>query len=263
MYINGRNGVLEALRAGERVEKVYFLYGATGDGMGAVRGEAKRAGVPCTTIDKERFRDLERKARLKTRSQGVIAWINPVHYADLDDMVTFAYQQGRMPMLVAMDEINDPHNIGAIIRSAECAGLDGILLGKRNSPGLNDVVMKTSAGAAHFVPVGRADDLAHSLNRLRDAGLTIIGLDERGTMAYSDVNFTEPTVIVIGNEGQGISSDVLAVCDTLVSIPMMGKIASLNASVAAGVVFFEALRQRTVQKANEPQPYSNQRVREK
>lgn len=244
MYINGRNGVLEALRAGERVEKVYFLYGAAGEGVGAVRAAAKRAGVPCTTIDKERFRDMERRARLKTKSQGVIAWINPVLYADLDDVVTLAYEQGRAPFLAVMDEINDPRNIGAIIRSAECAGLDGVVLGRRNSPGVNDVVMKTSAGAANYLPVSRADDLARTLRRLRDAGLRVIGLDESGTENYAEVDLTEPTAIVIGNEGQGISNDVIAVCDTLVSIPMMGKISSLNASVAAGIVFFEGLRQR-------------------
>lgn len=244
MYINGRNAVLEALRAGERVEKVYFLYGVSGEGVGAVKTAAKRAGVPYTVIDRERFRELERKARLKTKSQGVVAWINPVLYADIDDVVTLAYEQGRAPILAALDEMNDPRNIGAIIRSAECAGLDGVMLGKRNTPGINDVVVKTSAGAAHFLPIARADDLAAGLNRLRDAGLTVIGLDEKGAQIYSDLDLTEPAVIVIGNEGQGISSDVADVCDRLVSIPMFGKISSLNASVAAGIVFFEAVRQR-------------------
>lgn len=255
MYINGRNGVLEALRAGERVEKVYFLYGSVGEGVGAVRSAAKRAGVPCTTIDKERFRDLERKARLKTKSQGVIAWINPVLYADIDDVVTLAYEQGRAPILAAMDEMNDPRNIGAIIRSAECAGLDGVVLGKRNTPGINDVVVKTSAGAAHFMPIIRADDLARALRRLQSAGLTVVGLDEGGTRTYTEIDLTEPTVIVIGNEGQGISKDVAAVCNTLVSIPMMGKISSLNASVAAGIVFFEALRQRHLKQEAEGTPH--------
>ena len=120
----------------------------------------------------------------------------------------------------------------------------GVMLGKRNTPGINDVVVKTSAGAAHFLPIARADDLAAGLNRMRNAGLTVIGLDEEGAQIYSDLDLTEPLVIVIGNEGQGISSDVAAVCDRLVSIPMFGKISSLNASVAAGIVFFEAVRQR-------------------
>lgn len=244
MYINGRNAVIEAIRADERVEKVYFIYGLEGDGAAAVKRTAKQAGVPCTTLDRERFRLLERKARLKTRSQGIIAWINPVFYVDVEDIVTLAYEQGHAPLLVALDDITDPRNIGAIIRSAECAGLDGLVFGKRNSPGINDVVVKTSAGAAHFLPVARADSLPSMLQLLQKSGLKVVGLDERGTESFTEIDLTEPTVVVFGNEGQGISKGVANVCDSFVSIPMQGKITSLNVSVAAGVVFFEALRQR-------------------
>ena len=246
MYINGRNGVIEAIRAGERVEKVYFVYGLEGEGAAAVRKAAKQSGIPCTMIDRERFRKLERKARLKTRSQGIIAWINPVFYVDVEDIITLAYEQGHAPLLVALDEITDTRNIGAVIRSAECSGLDGLLLGKRNSPGINDVVVKTSAGAAHYLPVARADNLASMLKRMKHSGLTVIGLDERGEEMYTDIDLTEPAVIVMGNEGKGISNDVARACDKFVSIPMQGKITSLNVSVAAGVMFFEALRQRSV-----------------
>jgi len=244
MYINGRNAVLEAIRAGERVEKVFFLYGTEGEGSAAIRKIAKEKGVPCTVIDKERFRRLERKARLKTRSQGVVAWINPIFYVEIDDIVTLAYERGRAPLLVAMDGITDPRNLGAVIRSAECAGLDGIVFSRDGSPGINDVVVKTSAGAAHFMPIARADNLAHILKRTRDSGLKVVGLDERGEQSYTEIDLTEPTVIVIGNEGKGLSRAVANACDKLISIPMMGKISSLNVSVAAGVVFFEALRQR-------------------
>lgn len=251
MYINGRNGVLEAIRAGERVEKVYFVYGLEGEGAAAVKKSAKEAGIPCTTIDRDRFRQLERKARLKTRSQGIIAWINPIFYVDVEDIVTLAFEQGQAPLLVALDDITDPRNIGAIIRSAECAGLHGLLLSKRNSPGINDVVVKTSAGAAHFLPVAREDSLVPMLKRMQQSGLTVIGLDERGDDDYAGIDFTEPVVVVFGNEGKGLSRDVAKVCNKFVSIPMQGKIQSLNVSVAAGVVFFEALRQRQLQRKKE------------
>lgn len=244
MYINGRNAVLEAIRADERIEKVYFLYGTEGDGLAAIRKVAKEKGVPCTVIDRDRFKQIERRAHLKTRSQGVVAWINPIFYVELDDIVTLTYEQGRSPLLVAMDAITDPRNIGAVIRSAECAGLDGVIFGKQGSPGINDVVVKTSVGAAHFMPISRVDSLPRTFGRAKDSGLRVIGLDERGEHSYTEVDLTQPTVIVIGSEGEGLGRGVADACDELISIPMMGKISSLNVSVAAGVVFFEALRQR-------------------
>ena len=245
MYINGKNSVLEAIRARERVEKVYFLYGAETEGLGAIRKAAKQEGIPCTTLDRGKFRELEKKGNLKTKSQGVIARINPILFVDIKDVVTLAWETGRTPLVVALDGITDPRNLGAIIRSSECAGLSGVVFGKQHSSGINDVAVKTSAGAAHFVPIARVRDVATTLGNLKEMGMQVIGLDVDGDMEYTDIDFTEPTVIVIGSEGEGMTAKVAEACDEFVSIPLKGSITSLNASVAAGIVFFEAVRQRS------------------
>jgi len=244
MYINGRNAIVEALRSGEGVEKVFVMFGLEGEAVNRIRAEAKRAGVPCVTIDRRRFAELERAAGLGARSQGVIAVTSEVEYADMEQLVQDIYERGEVPLVAALDAITDPHNVGAIIRSAECAGLDGVMIGKRDSSGITDVVMKTSAGAAQHLPIARASNIGDILLGLQQEGLAVVGLDERGTVAYTDYDFTRPTAIVIGSEGSGLSPRIRKLCDVLLSIPMSGKIGSLNASVAAGIVFFEARRQR-------------------
>jgi 23S rRNA (guanosine2251-2'-O)-methyltransferase len=244
MYINGRNAIIEALRSGEGVEKVFIMYGMEGDAINRIRVEAKRAGVPCVMIDRRRFSELERSVGLGARSQGVIALASEISYADIEQLAQDVYERGGAPLVGALDAITDPHNVGAIIRSAECAGLDGLLLGKRDSSGITDVVMKTSAGAAGHLPIARVSNIGDVLLGLQQEGLAVVGLDERGTMSYTDYDFTRPTAIVIGSEGAGLSARTRKLCDVLLSIPMAGKIGSLNASVAAGIVFFEARRQR-------------------
>lgn len=244
MYINGRNAVSEALRAGRGVEKVFIMFGQEGDAINRIRAEAKRAGVPCVTVDRHRFAEMERAAGLGARSQGVVAAISAVEYADLELLVANLYEQGRTPMVAVLDGITDPHNVGAIIRSAECAGLDGVLIGKRDSSGITDVVMKTSAGAARHLPIARASNIGDVLLGLQQEGLALVGLDERGSIPYTAYDFTRPVAIVVGSEGEGLSARVRKMCDATIAIPMAGQIASLNASVAAGVVFFEARRRR-------------------
>lgn len=244
-YINGRNAIIEALRSGRAVEKVFIMFGMEGEAVDRLRIEAKRAGVPSVIVDRRRFAELERRAELGTRSQGVIAALSAVEYADMDQLVEETFARGAVPLVGALDGITDPHNVGAIIRSAECAALDGIVIGKHDSSGITDVVMKTSAGAAGHLPIARVSNVGDSIMSLKDAGVTVIGLDERGTVPYTTYDFTQPTAIIVGSEGKGMSSRVRRMCDTLVSIPLFGKVASLNASVAAGVVFFEARRQRT------------------
>jgi 23S rRNA (guanosine2251-2'-O)-methyltransferase len=244
MYINGRNAVIEALRSGEGVQKVFLMYGIEGEPVNRIRVEAKRSGVPCVTIDRRRFGELERTAGLGARSQGVIALLDEIVYADIEQLVQDIYEGGGTPLVTALDGITDPHNVGAIIRSAECAGFDGLLIGKHDSSGITDVVMKTSAGAASHLPIDRASNIGDILLGLQQGGLAIVGLDERGDMTYTEYDFTKPTAIVIGSEGKGMSSRIRKLCDHRLSIPMLGSISSLNASVAAGVVFFEARRQR-------------------
>ena len=247
MYINGRNAVIEALRSGEGVEKVFLQYGLEGEPVSKIRAEAKRAGVPCVTVDRQRFNEMERAAGVASRSQGVLALASEIEYVDIELLVDGLFQQGQSPLVTALDSITDPHNVGAIIRSAECAGLDALLMGKRDSSGITDVVTKTSAGATTHLPIARVSNIGDVLLGLQQAGVAIIGLDERGETPFTDYDFTAPTAIIIGSEGKGLSPRVRKLCDTLISIPMQGKVASLNASVAAGVVFFEAVRQRKIQ----------------
>jgi 23S rRNA (guanosine2251-2'-O)-methyltransferase len=244
MYINGRNAVIEALRSGEGVEKVFLQYGLEGEPVSKIRAEAKRAGVPCVTVDRQRFNEMERAAGVASRSQGVLALASEIEYVDIELLVDGLFQQGRFPLVTALDSITDPHNVGAIIRSAECAGLDALMMGKRDSSGITDVVTKTSAGATTYLPIARVSNIGDVLLGLQQAGVAIVGLDERGETPFTDYDFKAPTAIVIGSEGKGLSPRIRKLCDTLISIPMQGKVASLNASVAAGVVFFEAVRQR-------------------
>jgi 23S rRNA (guanosine2251-2'-O)-methyltransferase len=244
VYINGRNAVIEALRSGQEVEKVFIMFGMEGDTIDRVRIEAKRAGVPSVIVDRQRFAELERRAGLATRSQGVIASLSEVDYADIDLVVEDIFNAGGMPLVCALDGITDPHNVGAIIRSAECAGLDGVVIGKHDSSGITDVVVKTSAGAVGHLALARVSNVGDSITSLKDAGIAVVGLDERGSVEYTAYDFTAPTAIVIGSEGKGMSTRIRKLCDTLLSIPMHGQVSSLNASVAAGVVFFEARRQR-------------------
>jgi 23S rRNA (guanosine2251-2'-O)-methyltransferase len=238
--------VIEALRKGEGVEKIFLLYGLEGEPVDRIRIESKRAGVPCVTVDRKRFGELERSAGLSTRSQGVIASVSEIEYADLDLIIEQAFLDGRMPLVAALDGITDPHNVGAIIRSAECAGFDGLLIGKHDSSGITDVVMKTSAGAARHLPIARVSNIGDILLGVQQGGVEVVGLDESGKTGYVDYDFTKPTAIVIGSEGKGLSPRIRKLCNTLLSIPMRGQISSLNASVAAGVVFFEAQRQRMI-----------------
>jgi 23S rRNA (guanosine2251-2'-O)-methyltransferase len=244
MYINGRNAVIEALRSGSDVEKVFIMFGMEGEAIDRVRIEAKRAGVPSVIVDRQRFAELERRAGLGTRSQGVIAVASTVEYVDMDELVEEVFAREGVPLVGALDGITDPHNVGAIIRSAECAALDGVVIGKHDSSGITDVVMKTSAGAAGHLPIARVANVGDSIMSFKDGGLSVVGLDERGSIPYTEYDFTQPTAIIVGSEGKGIGPRIRRMCDTLVSIPMFGRVASLNASVAAGVVFFEARRQR-------------------
>lgn len=226
------------------------MYGMEGEAVDRVRTEAKRAGVPCVITDRQRFAELERRAAFGTRSQGIMAVVSDIEYADVDELVDNVMTGGGIPLVCALDSITDPHNVGAIIRSAECAGLNAVVIGKHDSSGLTDVVMKTSAGAAGHLPIARVTNVGDTLTSLQDVGVTVVGLDERGTLAYTDYDFTAPTAVVIGSEGKGMSPRVRKMCDVLLSIPMFGKVASLNASVAAGVVFFEARRQRELARSD-------------
>ncbi len=265
MHIFGRNAVLEALaksqssehrqsaekqdvRGGATIEKIFLQYGAEGAPINAIRQQAQKCNVPCATMDKRKFADLEYElCGERGGAQGVIALVPSLTILTVSELLEQAWgtlEEPTEPIFVALDGINDPHNLGAIARSAECAGAAGLIVPEQRSAPLSGAAMKTSAGALEHLPVARTGSLAKALQDCKNAGFRIVGLDVSGTKAYTDALYSEAVVIVIGSEGQGMNRQVVALCDDVISIPLHGKIASLNASVATAIVLFEAARQR-------------------
>lgn len=209
-------------------------------GVAEVLGLAKDAGLVVERVDR---RAIDRLSVTKL-NQGVLAMVAVKAYADLDDLLTAARRKSENPLLVLLDGIVDPQNLGAIIRTADGAGVHGVVIPERRAVGLTAGVARASAGAVEYVPVARVGNLANAITRLSKLGVWSVGVDPKGARDYTKADLKQPTVIVIGAEGKGLGNTVRDHCDVLVSIPMHGKIASLNASVAAGLVMYESLRQR-------------------
>lgn len=238
--IEGRNAVMEALRAGTAIDKLYVARGGTDRTLGRLVAQAKQAGAVISECDRRKL-----DAMSETHShQGVIAVAAAQAYASVADILRAAADRGEPPLAVVCDEISDPHNLGAIIRSAECAGAHGVIIPKRRSAGLTAVVAKTSAGAVSHLPVARVSNIPALLKELQKEGLWIFGAAAEGDKSLYEADFRSPAAIVIGSEGSGMSRLVRESCDFLVSIPMKGRVSSLNASAAAAVLLYEALRQR-------------------
>ena len=238
--IEGRNAVIEALRAGEHIDKIYLQKGETDKTLGHIASKARAAGAVVVEADR---RKLDAMSRTHAH-QGVIALASVREYVNVESILKRAEEKGEAPLLVICDEISDPHNLGAIIRTAECAGAHGIIIPKRRSAGLTAVVAKTSAGAVAHMPVARVANLAALLKDLQKKGVWIFGTAANGTTALYDADLKGPAAIVIGSEGEGMTRLVTEGCDFLVSIPMKGKLNSLNASAAAAILLYEAVRQR-------------------
>ena len=238
--IEGRNAVLEALRAGRALDKVYIARGETDKALAHIAGLARERGVSVSDCDR---RKLDAMSVTKAH-QGVIAVCAVREYASLDDILALAESRGEAPFVVVCDEISDPHNLGAIIRSAECVGAHGVVIPKRRSAGLTAVVGKTSAGAAEHLPVARVANISAALQELKDRGLWVYGAAAEGSSPMWETDLTGPLALVIGSEGEGLGRLVRERCDFLVSIPLRGKVGSLNASTAAAVLMYEALRQK-------------------
>ena len=239
--IQGRNPVLEALRAGRPINKVLL---AQGVGRPAAVTEilrlAKEARVIVERVDRRAVDRLSPGGR----SQGVVALAAVKGYVDLERLLGIAGERGEPPLLVALDHIEDPHNLGAIIRTADAAGVHGVIIPQRRAAALTASVARASAGAVEYVPVARLGNLSNALARLAKDNVWTVGIDPGGQRDYTEVDYRQPTAIVIGAEGKGISRLVKERCDLLASIPMRGRVASLNASVAAALVMYEAARQR-------------------
>ena len=238
--IEGRNAVTEALRAGTAIDKIYMAKGETDHTLGRIANTAKKAGIVIVDVDRRKL-----DAMSVTHShQGVIAVAAVREYASVEDILNAAYDKGENPLIVVCDEISDPHNLGAIIRTAECAGAHGVIIPKRRSAGLTAVVAKTSAGAVSYLPVARVPNLPAMLKELKKQGIWVYGTAAEGSTTLYKADLKGPAAIVIGSEGDGMSRLVRECCDFLVSIPMSGRISSLNASAAAAILLYEAVRQR-------------------
>ena len=239
--IEGRNAVMEALRAGTAIDKLYIARGESGHALGRIAALAREAGAVVVECDRRKL-----DAMSETHShQGVVAQAAVRAYVSVEDILQRAEDRGEPPLLVVCDQISDPHNLGAIIRSAECAGAHGVILPKRRSAGLTAVTAKTSAGAVSYLPVARVPNLPALLKDLKKRGVWVFGAAAGGATSLYEADFRSPAAIVIGSEGDGMGRLVAESCDFLISIPMRGRISSLNASAAAAIVLYEALRQRS------------------
>ncbi len=236
--IAGRNPVTEAIRAGRPIDRILIQEGA-GGAAGRVKKLAQESGIPVEIVPK---RDIDKLAAGENH-QGIVAFASAHEYASVDDIFTAAEAAGEAPFIVVLDGIEDPHNLGAILRSAECAGAHGVIIPSRNACGLTETVSKSSAGAVEYVPCAKVTNIARTLDDLKKRGIWIYACDMDGETYYRQ-DMTGPCAIVIGAEGKGISRLVKEKCDFTVSMPLMGKIQSLNASNAACVLMYEIRRQR-------------------
>lgn len=238
--IEGRNAVMEALRAGRAIDKIYIAKGDVDRTLGRIASAAREAG--CVVVEVDR-RKLDSMSATKAH-QGVIALCAVREYCTVKDILDIAHKRGEPPFVVACDEIEDPHNLGAIIRTAECVGAHGVVIPKRRSAGLTSTAGKASAGAVEHMAVARVPNLPAALKELKEQGLWVYGAAAEGSSSLWETDLKGPVCIVIGSEGRGLGRLVRETCDFLVSIPMRGKISSLNASAAAAVIMYEVLRQR-------------------
>ncbi|BDF33607.1 23S rRNA (guanosine(2251)-2'-O)-methyltransferase RlmB [Lachnospiraceae bacterium] len=239
LMIEGRNAVLEAFRSGKPVDKVFILDGCQDGPVRTIVREAKKHDTVLNFVTKERLTQMSETGK----HQGVIAYGAAYEYAEVEDMLALARERGEDPFLFVLDNIEDPHNLGAIIRTANLAGAHGVIIPKRRAAGLTATVAKTSAGALNYTPVAKVTNLSKTMEELKEKGLWFVCADMGGESMYC-LNLTGPIGLVIGSEGEGVGRLVKEKCDFTAGIPMKGDIDSLNASVAAGVLAYEIVRQR-------------------
>jgi len=243
-YIYGRNAVLEALKSNSNISKIFISFGAESPQISSIYSLASKKKIACVTFDKRKFAELERKVcESGAKSQGVIALKQIVDTITIAELIHIS-RAVKNPLIVLLDEITDPHNLGAIARSAECCGASGLILPERNTSPITPVAIKSSAGALEYIPIAYTTNLNNAITQLKDNGYWIVGTSDKSAKPYTEKIYNSPIGLVIGSEGKGIRPSIIKHCDFLVSIDMMGKISSLNASVAAGVIMFEILRQK-------------------
>ena len=238
--VEGRNAVIELLKSGKPVNKVFIQKGERQGSINEVIKLAKKNNNLISEVEKSKLDTLSDTGH----HQGVIAFVSAVEYKTIDDIFALADERNEDPFIMIADEIEDPHNLGALIRTAECAGCHGVIIPKRRAVGVTEVVAKTSVGATQYVPIVRVNNINETIKELQDRGVWIVGTDGSAETLYTEQDMTGSIAIIIGSEGKGMGTLTMKNCDFLVKIPMMGKITSLNASVSGGIVLFEALKQR-------------------
>lgn len=239
LTIEGRNAVIEAFRAGKTIDKLFILKDCQDGPIRTIIKEAKKTDAILNFVTKERLDQLSETGK----HQGVVAYSAAYQYAEVEDLLRVAEEKGELPFLILLDNVEDPHNLGAIIRTANLAGAHGVIIPKRRAAGLTAAAAKASAGAIYYTPVAKVTNLAKTIEELKEKGLWFVCADMDGDSMYQ-LNLTGAIGLVIGNEGDGVSRLVKEKCDMVASIPMKGEIGSLNASVAAGVLAYEIVRQR-------------------
>ena len=235
----GRKPVLEALNAEEEIEQVYILYGQQGGVINAIRVAAKKRGIKCNQIPHEKFKSISPSKN----AQGVIALKQDFKFSTLDEILSES-KKSTFPLTLILDEIQDPHNVGAILRSAECSGVNGVILTKHHSATITSTVTKVSAGATEHLKICQVNNLSQTIDELKENGFWIVGSSIENAKLYTEVDYKMPVALIVGNEEKGIRKLTASKCDFLVKIPMSGKLQSLNVSVATGILLFEIFRQR-------------------
>ena len=239
LTIEGRNAVLEAFRSGKTIDKLFVQDGCKDGPVQSIVREARKHDAIISFVQRERLDQMSETGK----HQGVIAYAAAYDYASVDDILEKAEQKGEAPFIIILDDIEDPHNLGAIIRTANLAGAHGVIIPKHRAAGLTATVVKASAGAINYTPVAKVTNISKTIDELKDKGLWFVCADMGGTTMY-DLDLRGPIGLVIGNEGKGVSRLVKEKCDFVASVPMFGDIDSLNASVATGVLAYEIVRQR-------------------
>lgn len=241
----GRNAVIEAIRSGRGINKLLISDGDKEGSVKEVISLAKEQGIVIQFVERSKIEGIAGGLR----HQGVLAYVAPVAYSDLETILQAAETKGEAPFLLLLDELEDPHNLGALLRTADATGVHGVLIPKRRSVPLTATVAKTSAGAVEYVPVARIGNIAQTLRKLKDKGFWVAGADMDGSQNYYEADLTGPLVLVVGSEGHGMSRLTKEQCDFIVKMPMVGKINSLNASVAGSILMYESMRQRLQKKS--------------
>lgn len=237
----GRNSVMEALKSGRSINKLWIAKGDRQGSLKEIAALAKKAGIIVQEVDERKVKDLAGDMR----HQGVLAFVSPVEYQEWENVLSDVMARGEVPLFILLDELEDPHNLGAILRTCDASGAHCVLIPKRRACPLNATVAKTSAGAVEYVPVAQIGNISQTIRALKKSGFWVVGADMDGTENFYDANLTGPLLLVVGSEGKGMGRLTKEQCDFLVKIPMHGRINSLNASVACSLLLYEAERQRS------------------